>query len=262
MEGNVSGSTQNQAFNALLFLYEQVLGIPLKNENIQALRAKSKKRIPVVLSREEVAAVLHQMNGLYRLMVALMYGCGLRMNELLKLRVKDIDFSYDRIYIYDSKSDKDRVVPLPLKIKEDLKLQIEAVKRLHDLDLNEGFGEVMLSHAIERKYPNAAREFRWQYLFPMKNRSKDPRTGKIHKHHVLEATLSRNIQHAAKEAGLLKRVTAHTFRHSYATHLLQNGVDIRSIHELLGHKNLETTMIYTHVVRELNRGEIRSPLDF
>jgi integron integrase len=262
VERHVSPTTQNQAFNALLFLYEQVLGIPLKNENIQALRAKSKKRVPVVLSKEEVAAVLHQMNGIYKLMVSLMYGCGLRMNELLRLRVKDIDFSYDRVYIYDSKSEKDRVVPLPLKVKEDLQLQIEAVKRLHEQDLAEGFGEVALPFAIGRKYPGAAKEFGWQYLFPMRSRSKDPRTGKIRRHHILEATLSRNIQKAARTVGLTKRVTAHTFRHSYATHLLQNGVDIRSIQELLGHKNLETTMIYTHVVRELNKGSVRSPLDF
>ncbi|WP_456383731.1 integron integrase [Hydrogenimonas sp.] len=262
VERHVSPTTQNQAFNALLFLYGQVLGIPLKNENIQALRAKSKKRVPVVLSKEEVAAVLHQMNGIYKLMVSLMYGCGLRMNELLRLRVKDIDFSYDRVYIYDSKSEKDRVVPLPLKVKEDLQLQIEAVKRLHEQDLAEGFGEVALPFAIGRKYPGAAKEFGWQYLFPMRSRSKDPRTGKIRRHHILEATLSRNIQKAARTVGLTKRVTAHTFRHSYATHLLQNGVDIRSIQELLGHKNLETTMIYTHVVRELNKGSVRSPLDF
>jgi len=209
-----------------------------------------------------VAAVLHQMSGVYKLMVALMYGCGLRMNELLRLRVKDIDFSYDRVYIYDSKSEKDRVVPLPQKLKEDLRLQIEAVKRIHEKDLEEGYGEVSLPHAIGRKSPNAAKELGWQYLFPMRKRSTDPRSGKTRRHHVLEATLSRNIQKAVKAAGIVKRVTAHTFRHSYATHLLQNGVDIRSIQELLGHKNLETTMIYTHVVRELSRGNIKSPLDF
>jgi len=152
-----------------------------------------------------------------------MYGCGLRLNELLRLRVKDIDFSYDRVYIYDSKSEKDRVVPLPQKLKEDLQLQIEAVKRIHEKDLEEGYGEVALPHAIERKYPSAGKELGWQYLFPMRKRSTDPRSGKTRRHHVLEVTLSRNIQKAAKAAGIVKRVTAHTFRHSYATHLLQNG---------------------------------------
>ena len=160
VERNVSPSTQNQAFNALLFLYEQVLEIPLKNENIQAIRAREKKRIPVVLSREEVASVLHQMSGIYRLMVSLMYGCGLRMNELLTLRIKDIDFSYDKVYIYDSKSDRDRTVPLPIKLKDDLRLQVEAVRRIHERDISEGFGEVHLPHALERKYPHASKEFR------------------------------------------------------------------------------------------------------
>jgi integron integrase len=262
VERNVSPSTQNQAFNALLFLYEQVLEIPLKNENIQAIRAREKKRIPVVLSREEVASVLHQMSGIYRLMVSLMYGCGLRMNELLTLRIKDIDFSYDKVYIYDSKSDRDRTLPLPIKLKDDLRLQVEAVRRIHERDISEGFGEVHLPHALERKYPHASKEFRWQYLFPMKSRSKDPRSARVMRHHILEATLSRNIKKAVREAGLTKRVTAHTFRHSYATHLLQNGIDIRTIQELLGHKNLETTMIYTHVVKELSKGSLKSPLDF
>jgi integron integrase len=259
---NVSPTTQNQAFAALLFLYEQVLNISLKDKNIQALRAKTKKRVPVVLTIDEVKMILHNLSGICKLVVSLMYGCGLRMNEVLSLRIKDIDFGYNRVYIYDSKSQKDRVVPLPLRLKDELNLHIEQVKYMHTQDLQEGFGYIKLPFALEKKYQNANKDFKWQYLFPMKNRSTDPRSGKIMRHHILEKTLSRNIKQATLKSNIHKRVSAHIFRHSYATHLLQNGTDIRSIQELLGHKSIETTMIYTHVVKELNKGDIKSPLDF
>jgi integron integrase len=259
---NVSPTTQNQAFNALLFLYEQVLNISLKNQNIQALRAKERKHIPVVLTIEEVKNIILNMNGIYQLMVKLMYGCGLRMKEAQNIRIKDIDFGFDKIYIWDSKSLKDRTLPLPLKIKEELKIQVKKVKELHQRDLENGFGSVYIPYALERKFPKAKYEVKWQYVFPMDKISKDPRSSEQRRHHILDVTLSRNIKNAVQKCNIDKRVTAHIFRHSYATHLLQNGTDIRSIQELLGHKSIETTMIYTHLVKELNKNEIRSPLDF
>jgi integron integrase len=234
----------------------------MKDQNIQALRATQKKRIPTVLTKEETQSVISHLSGVYQLIVSLMYGCGLRMNEALRLRVKDIDFGYDRVYLYDTKSQKDRVLPLPQRLKEQLKMQVAYVKELHDRDVKDGFGTVEMPHALARKYPNAYKELRWQYLFPMKKISTDPRSGIRRRHHVLEMTLSRNIKQAVEKAGIHKRVSSHVFRHSYATHLLQNGTDIRSIQELLGHKSVETTMIYTHVVKELNKADIKSPLDF
>ena len=202
------------------------------------------------------------MNGIYQLMLKLMYGCGLRMSELLNLRIKDIDFFYDKVYIWDSKSQKDRTVPLPLKIKDELKIQIQKVKEIHKIDINNGFGEVYLPYQLDKKYPKAKFETKWQYLFPMNKVSKDPRSALIRRHHILEVTFSRNIKSAVNRCNIDKKVSAHIFRHSYATHLLQSGIDIRSIQELLGHKSVETTMIYTHVVSELNKAKIISPLDF
>ncbi len=258
----VAPTTQNQAFSALLFLYREVLGIDMSEWNIQALRAHERHHIPVVLTKEEVKLILNNLDGIYKLIVSLMYGCGLRMNEVLNLRIKDIDFGFDRVYIWDSKSLKDRTTPLPIKLKQQLLAQVEIVTQLHEKDIQDGHGSVFLPFALEKKYPKAKFETKWQYLFPMRNLSKDPRSGAIRRHHVLPKTLSRNITAATLKSKINKKVTTHTFRHSYATHLLQSGVDIRTIQELLGHKSVETTMIYTHIVKEMNRQNVKSPLDF
>lgn len=258
----VSPTTQNQAFSAILFLYKEVLDVDMSGWNIQALRAQERKHIPVVLTKDEVQKVLQNLTGIYQLIVTLMYGCGLRMSEVLNLRVKDIDFGFDKVYIWDSKSLKDRTVPLPLKLKDELKVQVKKVQELHKKDVEDGYGSVYMPFLYEKKNPNAKFETKWQYLFPMKNLSTDPRTKNIRRHHVHEKTLGRNIKTASQKANINKKITSHIFRHSYATHLLQAGIDLRSIQELLGHKSVETTMIYTHVVAEMNKAKLISPLDF
>lgn len=261
-QDKVSPTTQNQAFSAILFLYKEVLGVDMSEWNIQALRAQERKHIPVVLTKDEVKSVLQNIPMEYSLLVHLMYGCGLRMNEALSLRIKDIDFGFDKIYIWDSKSLKDRTIPLPQKLKSKLLEQVEFVKQLHEQDLEAGFGEVYIPYALEKKYPKSKFETKWQFLFPMTKVSKDPRSETIRRHHVHPKTLGRNIKVASQKANLNKRVTSHIFRHSYATHLLQAGIDLRSIQELLGHKSVETTMVYTHVVSEMNKAKVISPLDF
>jgi len=258
-EDNVSASTQNQALNALLFLYRSVLKIDLAIP-IHALRAKRSEHLPTVLSKEETAQVLSGMHGLHQLMAKLLYGSGLRLMECLRLRVKDIDFEQSQIIVREGKGEKDRATMLPSSLVEPLKTQIAYIRKLHELDLEQGFGSVELPFALARKYPNADKEFAWQYIFPSDRRSTDPRSGIIHRHHLDPSGLQRAVRAAAKLAKIDKPVSPHTFRHCFATHLLEAGYDIRTVQELLGHKDIKTTMIYTHV---LNRGPkaVRSPLD-
>jgi integron integrase len=262
-ERKVAASTQNQAFNALLFLYHHVLEISLDNENINALRAKQRVHLPVVLSTQEVKLVIDSMpDNIYCWILKTIYGCGLRLSEALNLRIKDLDFDYNRMIIWDSKSLNDRTVPLPIKLISVFQNIILKNKKQHALDIADGFGTVEMPSALARKYPNADKEFKWQYLFQMNNISRDPKTGVSRRHHVLESTFGRNLKKGVIKSGINKKISAHTFRHSYATHLLQAGIDIRTIQDLLGHKRLETTMIYTHVVKELSQQNRFSPLDY
>ncbi len=257
-ERHVSASTQNQALSAILFLYREVLQKEI--EPILLSGAKRPERLPTVLTRAEVLHLIHHLSGIHKLMAQLLYGSGLRLMECVRLRVKDIDFEYRSITVRDGKGEKDRIVPLPEAVIPDLRRQIERVRLLHEEDLAAGHGEVYLPNALAEKYPNAARELIWQYLFPASKRSLDPRSGKERRHHLDPSALQRAVRQAAQKAGLQKRVTCHTLRHSFATHLLQAGYDIRTVQELLGHKDVRTTMIYTHV---LQRGgmAVRSPLD-
>jgi len=259
MEQNVAASTQNQALSALLFLYREVLGKELEFP-INALRAKRPKRLPTVLTKEEALRVIGCLSGTYQLMAKLLYGSGLRLMECVRLRVKDVDFAQHQIIVRDGKGQKDRVTMLSDSVAISLQEHLQRVKRLHEKDLTQGYGSVYLPYALERKYPNADREWIWQYVFPSSRLSKDPRSGKVRRHHISESSLQKAVREAARLAGINKRVTCHTFRHSFATHLLENGYDIRTVQELLGHKDVKTTMIYTHV---LNRGglAVRSPLD-
>lgn len=259
VEAQVSASTQNQALSALLFLYRDVLGVELPwMESV--LRAKRPRRLPAVLSREEVRQLLSLLNGRNWLMASLLYGTGMRLMECLRLRVKDVDFSRSEILVRNGKGAKDRRTMLPRALEEPLQREIARSRVLHSMDLAEGFGETPLPFALSRKYPNAGKEFGWQFVFPSDNRSVDPRTGKTHRHHVDDGVLSRAIKRARFQAGIVKPLSAHTLRHTFATHLLEAGYDIRTIQELLGHKDVSTTQIYTHV---LNRGGlgVRSPLD-
>ncbi|WP_154222722.1 integron integrase [Marinicella rhabdoformis] len=259
----VSASTQNQAFNALLFLYQKVLDISLEGQNINALRAKQRLHLPTVLSTQEVKQLIDQFDeNIYKTITQTLYGCGLRISEVLALRIKDLDFDYNRMIIWDSKSLHDRSVPMPKQLIKPYQQLIQVNKRTHDRDLAKGYGTVELPNALQKKYPKAEKEFKWQYLFPMKKVSKDPKSGIIRRHHVLNSTYNRNLKIAVNHSGINKKITAHTLRHSYATHLLQAGIDVRTIQELMGHKSLETTMIYTHVVKELSEKNRFSPLDY
>ena len=255
----VAPSTQNQAFNAIIYLYKNVLKIEL-GELDDIERAKQQKKIPVVFSPAEAKSVLANMNGVNKLMASLLYGTGMRLMECIRLRVKDVDFSNNRIIVRDGKGNKDRVTILPETLIDILKLQIKRVKIIHEQDLLDGFGSVYLPYAIERKYPSAEKSFGWQYLFPASKISKDPRTDKIHRHHINESVLQKAVKSAIQKIKFKQPASCHTFRHSFATHLLANGYDIRTVQELLGHENVKTTMIYTHV---LNKGglAVRSPLD-
>jgi integron integrase len=259
VRGNVAASTQNQALSALLFLYREVLGMDLPwMENVT--RAKRPQRLPVVLSRAEVERLLTMIDGEVWLMAALLYGSGMRLMECMRLRVKDVDFERRQITVRNGKGGKDRQVPLPDSVRDRLKTAVERVRILHAQDVAEGHGVVWLPNALSRKYPNAEREFAWQYVFPARSLSVDPRSGVTRRHHVDEAVLQRAIKVARHRAGIDKPVTPHVLRHSFATHLLEFGADLRTIQALLGHKDVATTQIYTHV---LNRGAggVISPLD-
>ena len=257
--GKVAASTQNQAKSALLFLYKEVLESELPwLDNVE--QAKAPKRLPVVLTRAEVQALLTRLEGTHWLLASLLYGAGLRLMECLRLRVKDVDFARKEILIRDGKGLKDRVTMLPGALVEPLRTHLERVRVLHRQDIAEGFGTVYLPYALERKYPNAAREWIWQYMFPSAKRSVDPRSGETRRHHVQDQALQRAIKQAVRDADLTKPATPHTLRHSFATHLLEGGYDIRTVQELLGHSDVSTTMIYTHVLNKGGRG-VASPLD-
>jgi integron integrase len=259
VDGHVAASTQNQAFNALLFLYRQVLKLDMPDIK-GAVRARQPRRLPVVLTRAETEAVIARLTHTNRLIASLLYGSGLRLMEAIRLRVKDVDFARREIVVRDGKGEKDRITMLPQAIGSALELHLNDVKRLHEQDLIAGHGDVYLPYALERKYKNAGREFAWQYVFPASKLSNDPRTEKRRRHHVLELNVQRAVKKAVQEAGINKNATCHTFRHSFATHVLENGYDIRTVQELLGHKDVRTTMIYTHVLNRGGRG-VRSPLD-
>lgn len=259
MDLNVSASTQNQALAALLFLYKHVLAIDLPWLN-DVVRAKRPERLPVVLSREETQRLLACFEGELGLVTGLLYGSGMRLMEAVRLRVKDMDFARSEILVRDGKGMKDRVTLLPARLAQPLKRHLDCVKALHERDLAEGFGEVYLPFALARKYPNAAKEWGWQYVFPAPGRSVDPRSGVKRRHHMDEKRVQRAFKAAVRETGIVKPATPHTLRHCFATHLLESGQDIRTVQELLGHADVKTTMIYTHV---LNRGGlgVLSPLD-
>ncbi|TWI11871.1 integron integrase [Lysobacter ruishenii] len=259
VEGQVAASTQNQALAALLFLYREVLAMELPWLD-GIVRAKRPQRVPTVLSVREVTSLLAQLDGRMWLVASLLYGTGMRVLECMRLRVKDVDFARNEIIIREGKGAKDRHTVLPQSLVGPLQREVARSRALHDDDLRAGFGEAYLPRALQRKFPNAARDFGWQYLFPAAKRSIDPRCGAERRHHVDPDVLSRSLRRARLRAGIAKPVTAHTFRHSFATHLLERGYDIRTVQELLGHKDVATTQIYTHV---LNRGTtgVVSPLD-
>jgi len=256
--GKVSGATQKQALNALVFLYHKVLFIPL-GDKIAPLRSKKPRRLPTVLTPDETRRLLNQLQGTHALMAGLLYGAGLRLTECLRLRIQDVDFGQKQIFVR-GKGDKDRISLLPNETAQQLETHIGRVKALHLSDLDEGFGRVYVPEALLRKYPNAPTEPGWQYVFPARKRSLDPRSGEERRHHVLESGLQKAVKSAARKAGLSKRVSCHTLRHSFATHLLENGVNIRTVQELLGHADVKTTEIYTHVMRK-DLGTVVSPLD-
>ena len=258
-DGKVAASTQNQALSALLFLYKQVL-----KQEIGWLdgveRAKRPARLPVVLTREEVGRILQKLHGAHRIMAELLYGSGLRLMECVRLRIKDVDFAYAHVVVREGKGGKDRITMLPIHTAQRLERHLQKTKAQHEEDLEAGFGTVFLPNALSRKYPNAASEWNWQYVFPSSRISTDPRTGERRRHHIEESSLQLAVKQAVQAARIAKPATCHTFRHSFATHLLESGSDIRTVQELLGHKDVSTTMIYTHVLNKPGIG-VTSPLD-
>ncbi len=258
VEKKVAPTTQNQALNSIIYLYKHILKIDLGE--INALRPRSKKHLPVVLTPQEAKRIIILLEGQYELMAKLLYGSGLRVSEVLRLRVKDVDFDQSQILVRDSKGNKDRVTMLPQALQEPLREHLIKIKILHDEDQRNNIEGVELPHALSRKYANAGKKWVWQWVFPSGNLSKDPRSGIVRRHHRYGSSLRKRIKAATMKAGVQKLVTPHTFRHSFATHLLENNYDIRTVQELLGHKSVKTTMIYTHV---LNKGPsaVTSPLD-
>jgi len=259
LKQRVSASTQNQAFNAILFFFRYVLGKEA-GDLADTVRAKRGQKLPVIFSVEEVKRLLACMNGKDLLIAGLLYGAGLRLMELARLRVKDIDMDLNTLTVRSGKGDKDRTTILPATVKDQLKNHLIEVKSLHESDLSRGYGEVHLPDALSRKYPNSGKEWAWQYVFPANSLSVDPRSGRVARHHISDSAIQEVIKKAIRKAGIPKHASVHTLRHSFATHLLMNGVNIREVQELLGHKNVETTMIYTHVLRNMSKAP-KSPLD-
>lgn len=256
---NVTASTQNQALCAIVFLYRHVL-----NRDIYLLdgliRAKRPGRLPVVLTKAEVRKVISHLSGIKKMIVMIMYGSGLRLMECLRLRIKEIDLLSNQIIIRDGKGNKDRITMLPEVVNAPLKEHLKRVWKIHQLDIKDGFGHVYLPYALSRKYPNASREWNWQYVFPASKRFRNPNTGEQGRHHIHETAIQKSVKKAIRYAGIVKQASCHTFRHSFATHLLEDGYDIRTVQELLGHKDVRTTMIYTHVLNRGVRG-VLSPTD-
>jgi integron integrase len=259
MRQRVASSTQNQAFNALLFLCREILNIELTDVD-KAVRAKRGVKLPVVLSVDEIRRLIEAATGKDRLYVQVVYGTGMRLMEAVRLRVQDVDFEAGMIFIRSGKGDKDRSTMLPAAVKPVLLPHLEEVKKLHEQDLAAGYGEVLLPGSLDRKYPNAPKKWGWQWVFPSSKLSIDPRSGKMLRHHISPTTIQKAVALAVRKAGIIKPASVHTLRHSFATHLLMNGVNIREVQDLLGHKNLETTMIYTHVMRTMTNAP-KSPLD-
>lgn len=256
---HVSASTQNQALCAIIFLYKYVLNRKIGDIG-EVIRAKQSRYIPVVMTKDEVKAVVGNLTGDKKLMISLMYGTGLRLMECLRLRVQDIDFGRNEITVRDGKGAKDRITMLPESLKEPLRQHLVKVKSVHESDIKDGWGYVQMPYALDRKYPNAPRDWRWQWVFPQEKRWKNTKTGEQGRHHVHETLLQKAVKEAVIKAGIPKHIGCHTFRHSFATHLLENGYDIRTIQELLGHKDVSTTMIYTHVLSKGGHG-VKSPFD-
>lgn len=259
LKRGVSASTQAQALNAIVFLYKQVLEMEVGNfDNLR--KSNKPKRLPVVLSVSEVGQILSLLDGRNRLMASLLYGAGLRLMECVRLRIQDVDFDYAQLHVRNGKGQKDRVTTLPKSLFKELQKQMEQTRLIHQQDLEEGFGVVWLPPSLSRKYPSAGGEWGWQYLFPATKRSTDPESGKERRHHLDEKVLQRAVKQAVRQSGIAKRASCHTFRHSFATHLLERGQDIRTVQELLGHSDVSTTMIYTHVLNQGGMG-VQSPLD-